>query len=293
MYVQHLDIRDNATAQLIDTQNIYKSLPISFQDYINKRRDYLYEDIARPINKNPFYYRSEYINFEGRIDELDILRDFLADNHIIRITPVMGCGGSGKSRLVYEFAKECVEAGDWAVAYLDSWSDFADKGLHKALDYSFSSNLLLIMDYVLANANAIGEWVRHLREYSSTINYKLRIIILEREVYSPEREDNPPLWYDQMIIKNKLKDTLSPRQVVLDKMDNKLLIKIALNYIVQKEKKRYSDEVVFEAIIQPLIKTLDREHVRPIFVLYTADAWINNKNLYSRNARKQRIRATI
>ena len=250
-----------------------------FSDYIDHEVKALGQALQEEHLDNPFSYRSQVVSFVGREEELELLKKFLSDEQNISLISITGSGGSGKSRLIYQFVREHTSSADWAFVHLD-WSHFNANVLNQApLEYGYNKHLVLILDYVLADAKEIGQWIRTIENHHAPdFQKKLRIIVLEREVYSPDL-DRPPFWYDQMIVSNKLQrsSVLYREHITLTKLEDKHLIEIAKKYIHSKTGESVSTETIDREIISPLKDNLDQEHCRPIFLLYIADAWIKEK----------------
>ena len=192
------DITATQNSQLTIIGEQYNHAPpigCNFSDYVDKEVKALQQALQEE-GQNLFHYQSQSVSFEGRADELALLEKFLADDCKIRIISVTGIGGSGKSKLVYEFARKHSTSSVWAFVRLD-WSHFRTDVLGNApVIYGYPKQLVLILDYVLADAKEIGQWISRLEtHYKTQFQHNLRIIILEREIYDPTLE-RTPLWYD-------------------------------------------------------------------------------------------------
>ena len=83
----------------------------SFAEYI--------DGIQQPSdNQKILHYRNKLLKFQGREHELQILRAFLRDEAAISWMAVTGDGGSGKSKLLYQFTDEMEADKEWKTVWL-------------------------------------------------------------------------------------------------------------------------------------------------------------------------------
>lgn len=248
----------------------------TFQEYVSS----ILFSIGQ-TGKSYYYYRSGLIPFYGRDQEIEILNKFLIYEAKFSIIAVTGNGGSGKSRLIYEFLKS---VSDWDKAYLD-WREFSINQMNYIINsFVYDKDLILVIDYVLAYADEIGDWLCKIKNHMITLKNKIRIVVIEREgIYSHVDSGNvssfttakkslSPYWYSKIIEKNRLEDYL---YIVIElyPLENSQLLKIA-RALIEKEKNEYiSDDKIIENIIIPL-EQMDAEKKRPVFLLFITQAWI-------------------
>lgn len=135
---QNVNITANATSlnQLIGIQNNMDLAAKKFSAYIRAVRDTLGQSYARKNDGHPFYYRSNVVDFVGRERELARLEEFCRSEGAFKWSALNGPGGSGKSRLAYEFIRRTREDKAWTAVMLD-WSLFRHDGAfaHTACTY--------------------------------------------------------------------------------------------------------------------------------------------------------------
>ena len=121
------------------------------------------------------------IPFVGREAELQELDDFLnANSAAFSWHMVVGGGGAGKSRLAYELFKAGELRRDWKVGFLSS--DPGNVLVEPASfnDWTLKCNHLIIIDYVLAKAEATKGLLTKAINREKPYGYKLRVLLIER-----------------------------------------------------------------------------------------------------------------
>lgn len=231
-----------------------------------------------------FSYKAEIVPFAGRENELNVLNAFLGDAHIaFRWWAITGPGGSGKSRLAYEFQKQLPP--DWAVHYMDS-SDYADLS---ALTAKLTQKTLLIADYVQENAKAIGKWMEQLNERNRSL--PIRVLLVERESNMNEIGSG---WAKQLYTdvrhEQKLKNACYQGNfLTLKPLSDNDLLDIIENYaLAPKQNDGHTNRMLPDAIKQMLLrklKSIDPVLCRPLYALFLTDAYVagNNPEQWDRN----------
>ncbi len=198
-----------------------------------------YIDNQKTEQKVPFKldYRSEEIPFVGRTEEFGEIDAFCASEKQILWWAVIGKGGSGKSRLVYEYIKNNMGSAEWKMCFLreEFFSQAGGGGKYTKWDtWTYDKNLLLVVDYVQKYAKEVAQWIEGLSNNNS-ITRKIRILFLERT----DREQS--LWmregFENQVVADLKYDKDFLRLASLD-VD---LISFALKYAEKNE--RQIDEV--------------------------------------------------
>lgn len=83
----------------------------SFAEYIDNQK--VVQEVPYKLD-----YRSEEIPFVGRIEELKEIDDFCSTDAQISWWAIIGKGGSGKSRLAYQYIKKNITSSDWKMIFL-------------------------------------------------------------------------------------------------------------------------------------------------------------------------------
>lgn len=121
-----------------------------------------------------YHYANEKLGFVGRKTELNFLDAFLADPRNIIWCAITGQGGSGKSRLAYEFIKE--NSDKWFGFF---WNEKATES--DAESYRAFCNTIIVIDYIRGREHAVANWMHILFGKFSSTDFILRIILIERE----------------------------------------------------------------------------------------------------------------
>ncbi len=143
-----------------------------------------YIDNQKVMQKVPFKldYRSEEIPFVGREKEFGEIDAFCASEKQISWWAVIGKGGSGKSRLAYEYIKNNMGSAEWKMCFLreEFFSQAGGGGKYKKWDtWTYDKNLLLVVDYVQKYAKEVAQWIESIQN-SKSVTRKIRILLLER-----------------------------------------------------------------------------------------------------------------
>jgi hypothetical protein len=245
-------------------------------------------------NINIFNYRSQKFAYVPRPEE-NTLEGFLNSNAHFSWWAITGEGGSGKSRLAFEFTKSINQRKKWTALFLQ-W----DKKLLHFDTYEYSYPLLLIIDYIPAVAEDLGAWL--LKLATTRRVHSIRVLLLERE--GREKEENTvkptnenthqalpseairykdPYWMQQLQkgagYNSRLMQHLhSPGLLPLKPMDEAGLSAIITNYL-KGINKSLPDQNTIQKIIATL-KSIDPEGGRPLYLLFLADAWaLNGKKI--------------
>lgn len=226
---------------------------------------------------NRFFYKADIVPFFGRESEMEALKLFLSDDHIaFRWWAITGPGGSGKSRLAYEFQRQLPS--DWKTHYLCS-SDY--ENLDKLSDL-LTQKTLVIADYVQEHAKSLGKWMEQLAEKWRSL--PLRLLLIERHSDSNPRRDR---WikqlYENVRYKNKLMNTCYQEKF----LELKPLIYQNLKDIIDKyalaiqqengvKKGKLSDDE--QQMLLKKLKDIDPKLYRPLYAMFLTDAYVRGKN---------------
>ena len=223
-----------------------------------------------------FSYKAEIVPFTGRADELQALNTFLGDAHIaFRWWAITGPGGSGKSRLAYEFQKQLPS--DWIVHYLDS-GDYADLS---SLTERLTQKTLLIADYVQENAKAIGIWMEQINERNRS--QPIRVLLVERESGTNKAG---PGWTEQLYAnvrhEQKLKSACYQENfLVLQSLCDDDLLTIINNYaLALKQHSRKVNHVLPDTtkLLLQKLKSIDPGFCRPLYAMFLTDAYVSGRD---------------
>ena len=242
-----------------------------------------------------FSYDSDFIPFTGRKEELKQLNDFLEDPNVpFRWWAVTGPGGSGKSRLVYEFQKDLPHG--WTARYLKR-SDYTNLS---SLTAETTQKKLLIADYVQEHAKEIGAWMEQLNETPRSL--PIRVLLVERDaddnqdnalLTESEADDNQDtalltegetddnqdntawtkLLYEKTFHEEELKSACYKEDFLkLQPLGDVDLLKIIENYAEKLNKKALTD--TNKQMLLKKLKSVDRGLCRPLYAMFLTDAYV-------------------
>lgn len=236
-----------------------------------------YEELCRSATRsvsaspsvNRFMYDADFIAFIGRKQEFDQLQEFCQSAGQISWWAVVGPGGMGKSRLIYEFTN-AKKAEGWKICWLEhseyeklsQWTPPVDR-------------CIVVADDVQAYLQAIGSWIISIsgRKRSE----KLRIILLERD----GKDLSSARWAELMQSECPYDDTVSSKCYCsdflhLEPLQDDELKAIMMDYAKASEKplphSEYADRLL------RTLKKIDGDLQRPMYALAVADAWCSGQD---------------
>lgn len=225
-----------------------------------------------PTSKNRFKYNSNSTVFRGRDDEIEVLLNMCYANDSFLWMGICGQGGTGKSRLAYEVCARLTEQ-DWDVFAPMHFS--ANKEILRDAVLHLRRNVLICLDYVKQDIDDIENFIRSIIENPYCSDYKIRILLIERE-----KQD---VLFDSLDIEQyKYRTEFFSHNydglIELQPMDEDIIRSIVVDYL---EGQMASDQISKDAIdlILDTLKSVDREGKRPLYALFIADAWLNDKEL--------------
>lgn len=246
------------------TENIIREIHYhaSFAEYIDSRK--VLQDVPFKLD-----YRSEKIPFAGRTEEFKKLDAFCASKRQISWLTITGKGGSGKSRLAYEYIKNNIHSADWKMCFLhdEFFKQTGGGGKYKLWHaWTYDKNLLLVVDCVQKYVNEVAEWINGLSD-NNTITQKIRILILERT------SEEEPVWCREVFDKINL-DSMKYEEGILklQPLGNDL-ISFAIKY-AEKNKKQICEADAIEAWRK--LKSIDSDE-RILHFIMILEAILNKK----------------
>ena len=233
-------------------------------------------------NQKILHYRNKLLKFQGREQELQILRAFLRDEAAIAWMAVTGDGGSGKSKLLYQFTDEMEADTEWKTVWLHR--DNCGSVL-RFNGWAYPCNLLFVVDYAGAVADQIGRWIEML-DRNRRRPVKIRFVLLEREGIGREHgAEIEPMWYQKLKGFGEQERAVQRREAIcfagapflkLERMDA-----VSLDKMIRDYASRNGRELDRETRKWILGKAAEidkkREGIRPLIVLFTADAVMRDR----------------
>jgi len=216
-------------------------------------------DSLRYHGNNPFKYNAKTVQFFGREEELENLERFLNVDIPFQWTTITGIGGSGKTRLGYEFTEKVRGRSGWDAPGILSRYTLEDLKRHK-----ITKNTLFVLDYVKWKAKVIEQWLESLFDaYSNDISSKIRVILIERE----EKGIGYNNW-SHNLLESRFQDVLALKPL------DRVMPQIIEGYSKNVYGKRVNVKLICEtlAIIDPNFR-------RPLYALFLTDAQLCGENM--------------
>lgn len=246
------------------------------------------------ISYHQFSYKNDTISTVGRKDEEEKIIAFLDGEERFKVNAITGRAGNGKSRLVYHTFKDKKIKKEWSVYGLsyEELQYFEYQHICQLLGKGLiKKKILFVIDYVMINANQIGKWIKQLYINSKTDEGEVcvRILLVERAHVTEARK---PYWYMRLVEENRL-DHFGlchySNHLQIHNLQDDQLREIFVEYVKKNEKtykKNFDAELdlrICEIEADKIIKTLEKECKTPLYIMYIADSWINDKSRNGRN----------
>lgn len=273
----------------------YSDLSNAVEDMANYRIRTRYRD-SGIIRVNPYvktrksftasyrlHYLNEFCKFVGREKELVELNKFCSADKELLWWSLVGKGGIGKSRLVYQWLKQLS----------NNWFGFfakTDVDVERYREFKPFSDTVIVIDYVLGNEDKCATIVTTLFERFEYSRFKLRLLFVDRRYQNNENN-----WYDRIVEKMDMqtrlwfqecsynnKTTLSP--LVISELSEEeelefinVYLEAYLNNVADDETKvKYSSVLpdTADQIYSNFKTALKEECDRPLFVAVYTELWI-------------------
>lgn len=255
----------------------YEAVRVILERLLEDINHSAYEELCRYTKKlvstpkavNRFMYDSNYITFVGRKQELAQLQEFCQNGEQISWWAVVGPGGIGKSRLIYEFTN-MQRADGWNIRWLkhsdyenlNHWTPPADR-------------CIIVADDVQAHLQLIGNWIISIS--TRLRSEKLRIILLERD----GNDLGSAKWAELLQSEFPYDDTISSKCYCSDFLNLAPLLDDELKAIMMdfaKASAKPLTDIEHADRLLGTLKKIDGDLKRPIYALAITDAWCSGND---------------
>lgn len=134
-----------------------------------------------------YHYSLQQLPFCGRTSEMSQLQNFLEEDQKFLWWAITGQAGAGKSRLALEFLKQF--AGKWFGFFVNENATQSDFDSFEPFN-----NTVVVIDYVASREGFVANAIRSIKEKFENSDYKIRILLLERE-----NSRNASSWYYKLL----------------------------------------------------------------------------------------------
>lgn len=210
--------------------------------------------------RNRFNYRSGYTHVVGRDEEFKFLRRFcVGTNDMLSWTVISGKGGTGKSKLAYEFCS-FIESYGWRAYRPHHAKSFIREDL-----VSIDRDVLICFDYVKFELEQVESVIQFVID--QRIRHKVRIVLIERD----GTEVKSGFSLKASVFHNKEGD------IQLECLTEDALLSLVDDYITNLniDKKLTEDD---KRIIYDTLNIVDPVVLRPLFAMFIADAWADGND---------------
>lgn len=282
------DLKERKIYPIIYPTGHHESVRLILEWILKKIKNETYESLPyheskhsdEALVKNPFRYDSGSTEIVGRDDEIKMLKTFCANDADFLWWMIVGPGGSGKTRLAYEFRKRLETEGlngeAWEVYYITP----TDRDKPKEIDQNSKENVLLIMDYAYAYLTTITRWIQNAAEKREKNFPKVRYLLLDREEGS---KPNQAIYSNIFVEANYISAVKSthyknendkPIPITLNVLGENFLINIMQSFIKNLRKSNDKIREFTEVDAANLLQILKKSKaLLPLYAMYVADAW--------------------
>lgn len=275
IYYIHTTLNNKSGKEYINKVNeSYITNAIKDNLDINISNNHLTSNIKKNIvdYKHPFTYNSNSTKFSGYNNELLTLNKFVnSDQSNIRWLSLSGPGGSGKSRLAYEFSN-LLDKNKWDTFTLNRDTGISFNTLLNIINIAYK-NVFILVDIEISDMESLAKWMSY--QYSKRLNIDICILICQRTTkYTLNNEMSS--WYSSIHEYNEIVQSFEyDEEIILEPLNNNNLEDIFVSYI----QTMYPDYPINDNLKKEALKKLkeiDPNNLRPLYLLFIADALANN-----------------
>lgn len=218
-------------------------------------------------DQNLFNYRYQWIPFVGRKVEQEIIERFLLEFPDKKVLwyPIIGDGGSGKSRLALEICLSWEQKG-WYTGFIDSaWIEKH----HMDANWTPTRPTLIIVDYASQSPETLGKYISNYfyQSQEKSWPHPVRFILLERNIENGWLER---LMFDEReVLKNTcyvFEDKKEIRLEGLTDEDTWAIFESIYTYYQKEIPKKDQKQSILRSLKEITEKAL------PLYTAFTADA---------------------
>lgn len=191
---------DNIHIQVGLLQPKLKLVPVEARIRKNLRQEI---DILNPA--------FQAIPLVGRDQDMRFLQDWLRAEAGIAVTAMVGPGGSGKTRLAFEFLQQLPQGWQGGFLTLEEANRFL--GQENLSEWSWQKPTIVVVDYAALMARTLSRWFAELVDHARP-DHPLRILLLERHADSKSgwyRDLTDNTWHGQAV--RELFSPAEPRRI--------------------------------------------------------------------------------
>ncbi|PXX34543.1 ATP-binding protein [Thalassospira sp. 11-3] len=270
-----LNAIDEQTNNLIDTfrQDIAKAFQDDYAPVLSWP-----ETSHRPQNLGAFdrvKYTSGLDELYGREGEITLLHQFVGDLSLcgpifnFRWMLLTGDGGTGKTRLAYDFTQKKLNLAIW------------DAGRLSIKDLQSASNIakwrpqkptFIVVDYVASQPKETGDLLRNFASQAKHYDFPVRVLLLERKADENWLNQMIPPNGDDIMILNHVFGHEDKNGFPIPPVNETAIVHMMRDRFVNAGKTPPDDETLLSAAKKVDTRQNDSGLPRPLFALATADA---------------------
>ena len=230
--------------------------------------------------KHPFRYNSNTTQLFGRENEMARLNKFIEQDEDILWWAITGTGGSGKSRLAFDFAKELEQSG-WKACYYTRYMELTVT----ALNHDFCNtrcNLLIVVDNDAYDFTQLAKWIFTMGETNHS--RKIRILIIQRLSSIVDQEGGMP-WVNNLLGHNEVvfdcfySENNTKNLLELHPLSDEDLESIAVSFVKKMGYNMEAFGIDSQKLVVKKLHEIDPKNKRPLYLLFLTNEMAHKKDI--------------
>lgn len=259
--------------EMVEVKNIVSNLKQIIRSSLVEKSETIPKCSSLPVSTNRFKYNSNSTSLMGRDAEISFLTDMCDDPQPFYWVGICGVGGSGKSRLAYELCSKMIEK-DWHVFSPMRFNEYNKNDIISVIN-KHCMNTLICLDYIKQEKDDISVFIKYIIDNLHKSNYKIRILLIEREEKDVRMDDYE---INKYIYSGNINGEAVDGIICLNNMSEDIIPSIIEDYIINQNPEAMISDESLDLIINTL-QSVDSEYRRPLYALFIADAWLNNADV--------------
>jgi RNA polymerase sigma factor (sigma-70 family) len=257
------------------------------QKFISNRYSFIsksFSDLEYNINDGiyKYSYQVQWIPFAGREKEIDKMLSYCNEDKDVVCFSIIGAGGMGKSRMALELEKKLPAT--WFSFFLER--NYIENDIVK---FKAFTDTIVMIDYIVGREKIITNFIKDFIKKFKDTNYKLRIVLIEREKenwFHISIHTSEDLYWKILLTSTGLNSD-DTNLIILDDLDQSSSKVIIKNIFQKTNYKYYTNDI---DMVYSLYSKTFREHFRrPLFLQIFTTAWMEGHKNWQKGKELQEI----
>ncbi len=241
-------------------------------------------DIPKSISdinfKQPFRYNSNTTQLFGRENEMARLNKFIEQDDDVLWWAITGAGGSGKSRLAYDFAKKLDQSG-WETCYYTRYMQPTVTALNDIF-CSTRCNLFIVVDNDAYDFMQLARWIFTISEKNHS--RKIRILIIQRISSIVDQKNGMP-WMTNLLGHNEAvfdcfySEDNTKNLLELHPLSDEDLESIAVSFVKKMGYDTESFGMDNQKLVVKKLHEIDPKSKSPLYLLFLTNEMVHKNDI--------------